>query len=243
MTTLAHGYVQAYPGRFVGRTANDPAAGRAPDLSLSPSERATIIATMLIHELSDEELVARFRDAARDEREECINELFRRNYSRVARWCLRFASDRDGALDLAQEVFARAYQNMDSFQGQSKFSSWLFTIARNHCLNVIRANARQATELKAEVEDDFLVEIADPGEGPDANLDRESTARHVKQLLTSALDETERVVFTLHYGDELPLDSITQMLGLDNASGAKAFIVSSKRKLARLISQRRVQRP
>ena len=215
-----------------GRTSN-PAASRP----------AAIIGTMQLAELSDEDLVARFREATRDEREDCINELFRRNYSRVSRWCLRFASDRDAALDLAQEVFARAYQNLDSFQGQSKFSSWLFTIARNHCLNTIRANARQATELKGEVEEDFLSTIVDPGENPEATLDRQSTARQVSQLLTSALDETERVVFTLHYGEDLPLDAITQVLGLENASGAKAFIVSAKRKLSRLISQRKVQRP
>ena len=243
MTTLAHECVQALPGRLFGHSTNDPAALTSPDGNLSPTERATIIGAMLLHELPDDDLVARFREAVREDREDCINELFRRNYPRVARWCLRFASDRDSALDLAQEVFARAYQNIGSFQGQSKFSSWLFTIVRNHCLNAIRANARQATELKAEVEDNFLSEIADSGDGPDANLDREATAREVSKLLTSALDETERVVFTLHYGEEVPLDSITQMLGLENASGAKAFIVSAKRKLTRLMSRRKVERP
>jgi hypothetical protein len=62
-------------------------------------------------------------------------------------------------------------------------------------------------------------------------------------VLNSALDDTEKIVFTLHYGDEMPLDSITRMLGLENASGAKAYIVSAKRKLARWISQKKVQRP
>ena len=52
-------------------------------------------------------------------------------------------------------------------------------------------------------------------------------------LLAETLDETEQAVFTLHYGDDLPLDRITRMLGLQNASGAKAYIVSAKRKLAR----------
>lgn len=211
----------------------------------APSSRThpAIIATMPLHELADEELVARFRASTAGEREPFVDELFRRNYARVARWCLRFAPDRDTALDMAQEVFTRAYQNLGSFQGESKFSSWLFTIARNHCLNAVRANRREATELRAEVEDEFLDEIPGSSEAPDANLDRESAGRQLSHLLTSALDDTERRVFTLHYGHDLSLDSITRMLGLENASGAKAYIVSAKRKLARWISQKKVQRP
>jgi RNA polymerase sigma factor (sigma-70 family) len=96
------------------------------------------------------------------ERAEFINELFRRNYALVARWCLRFASDRESAADLAQEVFAKAYQNFASFQGQSEFSTWLFSIARNHCLNFVKANARQATQLRAEGDEDLLGELRKP---------------------------------------------------------------------------------
>ena len=59
----------------------------------------------------------------------------------------------------------------------------------------------------------------------------------VRELLNHALDETEKAVFTLHYAEELPLATITRMLGLENQSGAKAYIVSAKRKLARLAQQ------
>ena len=55
-------------------------------------------------------------------------------------------------------------------------------------------------------------------------------------------DEITRAVMdTLHYGEELPLNTITRLLGLDNASGAKAYIVSAKRKLARLVQRRGIQ--
>ena len=84
-----------------------------------------IIGQMPLDHLSDEELSLRFRGSAADssEGELCINELFRRNYAKVARWCLRFTSDRETAADLSQEIFAKAYQNLTSFQGQSKFST------------------------------------------------------------------------------------------------------------------------
>jgi RNA polymerase sigma-70 factor, ECF subfamily len=194
------------------------------------------------HDLSDQELEVRYRGAATSaEREPYIDELFRRNYARVARWCLRFTTDRETAADLSQEVFTRAYQNLASFQGQSKFSTWLFSIARNHCLNVVQANTRQATELKADVEEDFLAGIPDERETPYTALERAATGEMVSEMLNQGLDETEKMVFTLHYGDDVPLDTITRLLNLQNASGAKAYIVSAKRKLARLVQQRRVR--
>jgi RNA polymerase sigma-70 factor, ECF subfamily len=201
-----------------------------------------IIKGMPLDHLADEELASRYRDAANPaEREQYIDELFRRNYSRVARWCLRFTADRETAADLSQEIFAKAYQNLKSFQGQSKFSTWLFSIARNHCLNAVQANTRQATELKADVEEDFLTGIPDIREDPYTALERASTTKVVSEILNQGLDETEKMVFTLHYGDDVPLDTISRLLNLENASGAKAYVVSAKRKLARLVQQRRAR--
>lgn len=202
------------------------------------SRCVAIISEMPLEELADEELARRYRDASNSrEGDLFINELFRRNFTRVARWCFRFTDDRETAADLSQEILTKAYQNLNSFQGQSKFSTWLFVIARNHCLNAVRANARQATELKADVDEEFLAEIPDDRATAYTALERESSAKLVSELLNQGLDETEKVVFTLHYGEDLPLDAITRLLGLENRSGAKAFIVSAKRKLARLVQQ------
>jgi|SRR5450755_3299274 len=197
---------------------------------------------MSLDKFTDEDLASSYRktpDPA--EREPFIDELFRRHYARVARWCLRFSPDRETAADLAQEVFSKVYQNLGSFQGQSKFSTWLFSIARNHCLNVMQANGRQASELKADVEEGFLTQIPYEGETPYTALERAEAGELVTEILDKSLDSTEKAVFTLHYGDEVPLDTITRLLDLENASGAKAFIVSAKRKLAKLVQQRRAR--
>jgi len=197
-----------------------------------------IIEPMSLEQLLDEELVSRSRSTTEaGEREQYINELFRRNYARVARWCLRFTADRESAADLAQEIFAKAYQKLSSYQGQSKFSTWLFVIARNHCLNAVRANTRQATELAADDGEEILLGIADKSPNPHSALEQTASAELVRKLLSEALDETEKMVFTLHYGEDVPLDAITRLLRLENQSGAKAYIVSAKRKLARLVQQ------
>src|SRR5882757_1205588 len=204
----------------------------------APEKPVAIIGAMSLEQLPDEELVAQYRSTAEvRKRELCVDELFRRNYSRVARWCLRFTADRESAADLSQEIFAKAYQNLSSFQGQSKFSTWLFVIARNHCLNAVRANARQATELKADDGEQILAGIADNSPNPHSLMEQTASAHLVRKLLSEALDDTEKMVFTLHYAEEVPLDAITRLLQLENQSGAKAYIVSAKRKLARHVQQ------
>jgi RNA polymerase sigma-70 factor (ECF subfamily) len=197
-----------------------------------------IIRDMSLEQLQDEELAAKCRAAADiSERDLYVNELFRRNYAKVARWCLRFTDDRETAADLAQEIFTKAYRNIQSFQAQAKFSTWLFSIARNHCLNAARANAKQATALSAHVDEEFISEIPSTGLSPYSMMEQKSSAKLVRELLNEALDEREKAVFTLHYGEELPLDSITRLLQLENQSGAKAYIVSAKRKLSRVVDR------
>jgi len=204
----------------------------------SARQSGDIIQSMSADQLSDEDLIVRYRSSDSDDvrqRDQAINELFRRNYSKVARWCLRFAEDRETAADLAQEILARVHQNLDDFQGDSRFSTWLFTIARNHCLNFLRTNSRQATALRANVEENFFEALPDFRSGPYEVAEREALAQEIRGLLNEALDETEKTVFTLHYGEDVPLESITRLLGLRNQSGAKAYVVSARRKLSRLV--------
>src|SRR6516165_1335856 len=91
--------------------------------------------------LSDEELVDRYRTHANVQRDEFLNELFERHRTRVAAWCYRMTGDVDAATDLAQEVFLKAFQNLESFRGQSKFTTWLYSIARNHCMDALKSLA------------------------------------------------------------------------------------------------------
>ena len=160
-----------------------------------------------------------------------VNQLFERHYSQVACWCLRATGDKELAADLAQEIFARAHRNLKSFQGQSKFSTWLYAIARNQFLNAMKARSIRRIEEGEEA----LAEL--PGDDSSAAHERESSGKLVQQLLNEALDETEKKVFTLHYGDELTLSAITRLLGLTSVSGAKAYIVSAKRKLNRCLQR------
>jgi len=146
----------------------------------------------------------------------------------VAKWCYRFTGEQESAADLAQEVFLKAHRHLESFQGTSRFSTWLYAITRNEWLNRLQTKAPPTVDAEEE-----LIDVPTLEPGPDDIAAQKSRASRLHQFLASTLDEMERTVFTLHYGDDVPLDSITRTLGLANASGAKAYIVSARRKLAR----------
>lgn len=178
---------------------------------------------------SDEALVIEYRQCSAPEaRRALADELFSRHYQTVARWCYRFTGDQELAADLAQEVFLKAHRHLDSFQGSSRFTTWLYSISRNEFLNHLQR--RGAVSIDSE---DVLIDVPTLEPGPEEIATDRSRAHRLHDLLESTLDETERTVFTLHYGDDMPLNNITQALNLTNASGAKAYIVSARRKLAR----------
>jgi len=186
-------------------------------------------------ELSDEELLAEVRGRTGDDRDALVNELFARHYERVARWCLRLTGDRDSGADLAQDVFLKAYRHLDSFKAASKFSTWLYSIVRNESFSRLQ-RAGPPTDS-----DEVLAEVAALDPGPDEVAGRTERTQRVRNFLAATLDRLERTVFVLHYGEDMPLDAITRLLQLENTSGAKAYIVSARRKLARATQRLRAR--
>lgn len=190
--------------------------------------------------LPDEELIARYQAQCGSSEADCyLDELFQRYRGKVGLWCLRLAGDREAAADLAQEVFLKAFRALASFRGDAKFSTWLYTIARNHCFNEIKS---RATAPEAPV-DPALFDVADDAPDPLAQLESASSAQMLREWIASSLTEVETQVITLHYVEEIPLEKVTRLLNLVNASGAKAYIVSAKRKLTRAAELWRARSP
>lgn len=192
------------------------------------------MASSKLNDLRDEELLELSLPGAGDSQaEQCWEILFERHRRKVALWCLRFAQDREEAADLAQEVFARAWRRRESFQGGSLFTTWLFTVCRNHCLNHVKARqARPAAEAL-----DELPALAGPGSDPGQEIDAARRRALAQEWMQRRLDERERLAMTLHYAQELPVDTVTRLMGLTNASGAKALLVSARRKLQAAVQE------
>jgi RNA polymerase sigma-70 factor (ECF subfamily) len=185
-----------------------------------------------MEDFTDEELVDRHRVARGQEADGALNQLFERHLTRVAGWCHRMTGDVDVATDLAQEVFLKAFQNLESFRGQSKFTTWLYAIARNHCMDMLKSRA----DAPVAAGESGLDGIEDARAGELLpSLERREAEQLVRRLMRESLDETEAKVMALHFAHEIPMDAVTRMLNLTNASGAKAYVVSARRKLVRAL--------
>ena len=179
--------------------------------------------------LTDEELIAAHRDGWGPSRDEAVEELFHRYQTRMVRWCYRFTRDRESGLDLAQEIFMRAFRNLDRYRGECRFSTWLYVIARNLCMSALQKRAVEpvwtAKAITADLPDAAARNIH-------AAVETEQARSRRWRFILDTLDQTEAKVMMMHYGEELPLNIVSRMLGLTNKSGAKAYIVSAKRKLS-----------
>ena len=180
-------------------------------------------------EYTDESLMFLLRNAVdRHTVNELFSELFRRHRLRVRNWCGQFTRQHDAVPDLVQEVFMRAFRRLDTYQGNSRFSTWLYVITRNHCLNVIKKRTSEPSEESKAITSDF------PGaDGRDIHeaLEKDQFFREMWSLIHATLTPTEVRVMSLHFGHGLPIATVTRELMLSNPSGAKAYIVSARRKL------------
>jgi RNA polymerase sigma-70 factor (ECF subfamily) len=184
--------------------------------------------------LSDEDLVAVYRQNwGSRAREDAAAELFLRHQARISRWCCRFTRDRESASDLAQEILLRAFRNLDSYRGECRFSTWLYVIARNLCMSAIQKRSSEpvwvAKTTSLDFPDTATVDVH-------TAFETEQTRRRSWRFILDTLDETEARVMMLHYGQEMPLNAVSRKLGLTNKSGAKAYIVSARRKLTAAMS-------
>lgn len=184
-----------------------------------------------LSELDDARLIARARVGG-DEAERCLDVLYRRYYPKVSGWCLRICGDRDRAADLAQEVFVRVHDRLDSFRAESRFSTWLYSVTRSVAINRGISERRRHTE-SLDLESQYERTLVDPT--PDA-LDKAETRQIVarfRQAMERDLKPLEIKVLYLHHVHGMTLDGITSTLKLENKSGAKAYLVAAKRKLTR----------
>lgn len=189
---------------------------------------------------SDETLMFLLRSAIdRKTVDVLFDEIFRRYHSRVSAWCLRLIRDREQALDLTQEVFLRAFRRMHTYRGDSRFSTWLFAITRNHCLNSLKKRNTEPAETGEIMPDELW---GSDGMEIHTAIERRQSFLKMWNLIEATLSPMEARVMALHYGHELPLAVITRELLLSNPSGAKAYIVNARRKLNAMLGKNESRR-
>jgi len=89
-------------------------------------------------ELTDEQLILACREAEPDQARALVGELAQRHFQRVCGFVFSLTGDRTVAHDLTQEAFVRVFKHRERYQQVARFTTWLYTIARNLALNEVR---------------------------------------------------------------------------------------------------------
>ncbi len=145
----------------------------------------------------------------------------------VMNFVFRSLRDEIEAEDLAQMVFLQAYKSRARYRQTAKFSTWLFTIARNLCLNEIRRRSRHPAEsieeAHAEHEDQPRQQFEDKSQiAPPENLLHGELAQKIEEAI-AGLPENQRTAILLCRQDELSYEEIAEVLGC-SLSATKSLI-------------------
>lgn len=172
-------------------------------------------------ERTDEELAA---EAAREGSDgPAFVALVERFRDRVWRICFRLLSNEQDANDAAQEVFLRLFLHRKSFEGRSKYSTWVHGIAVRACLTIRRGRSRR--QKREVLGPDDVWEHNQPGkEGSEAGLKLDL----LKMLDT--LDDEDRAILLLKYAEGHEYDELAQIFEL-SPSALKMRVSRAREKL------------
>ncbi len=155
-----------------------------------------------------------------------INKYKNQLYSTV----LRMTKNPQDAQDLVQEAFIKVYHQLDKYDQKGSFSSWLYRVTINHCLDEFRKKrySFEHVELREEsrIENDHHPEIV---------FLKKEKSRQLERLIAT-LPEDERMIILLKYANERSYEEISELLGLP-LSTVRNKLHRAKKKMRQLVKE------
>lgn len=154
------------------------------------------------------------RCLAGDER--AYRDLVERFERPVFSLALRMVRRVEDAEDLTQETFVRMFRALDRYDPTRPFPAWLFTIATRLCIDHLRRKRLapiSLTQVGPEDDEEYTIEVADPGLGPELTTSHAEEERRTRDLIDS-LPPHYRIVVLLRHQQDLSYDEIAEALHL-----------------------------
>lgn len=196
---LAHTLGQPWSSPVTARAYDD--AGKRPELSI---EGEQIIA-------------ARRREPG------AFEALIRRHQGPLYNFCLRMLGQTEDAADVAQETFVQLYSHLGRLDEREPISPWLFRVARNRCIDLLRRRRTIPLGLGEDASDNLArIEPADEEPLPDELAERADLQRLLESAI-SALPPAYAEVVSLRYAGERSFAEIAQILDCDEGTARVRF--------------------
>jgi len=172
--------------------------------------------------LTDEQLAAESqREGSDGPAFHCLVERFQ---GKVWQICYRLMGNAEDANDAAQEVFIRLFFQRKSFEGRSKYSTWVHGVALRTCLMMRRTRGRR--HRHESTADEPIVSATTPSEASNASLSLD-----LVQML-DILDEEDRAMLILKHAESYSYDDLAEMFGV-SVSACKMRLSRAREKLKR----------
>ena len=170
-------------------------------------------------------------DDARQGDQEAFAQLVRLYEKRVYALALRMCKNPDDAAEAAQEAFLAAWQGLRFFRGESSFSTWLYRLASNACVDLLRREGKHRSAAGPSFNDEELnIDVPDAAPSPQEAVEQRELRRQIEAGL-QALSPDHRQVLLLREMHQLSYDEIAEALSLD--VGTVKSRISRGRKLLR----------
>lgn len=156
------------------------------------------------------ELIARFQSGDK----EVFSILFEANQRSVLTLALQLVRREDAALDVAQEVFLRAYEELANWRGEARLNTWLFRTTVNAAMERLRAEKKHHRII------DAVDQAKEPSLSPETIALQNELYSAVNQAVAD-LPPRQRTIITLKHQNSLKLNEIAELLGITEG-GAKA---------------------
>ena len=165
--------------------------------------------------MSEEKREQQLVSAARQGDMEAFEALIHRYEKRVFALTVRMCGNPEDAAEAAQEAFLAAWQGLAFFRGDSSFSTWLYRLASNACVDLLRREGRHRAAAGPSLDDEELnLDVPDGALSPQEAAERQELREEIERGL-AALSPEHREVLILREIHQLRYDEIAQALDLD----------------------------
>ncbi|MCL6296499.1 RNA polymerase sigma factor [Jejuia spongiicola] len=146
---------------------------------------------------------------------------------------LRMLKNREEAEEVSQDTFIKTYKSLHKFKGDSKFSTWIYRVAYNTCLDRLKKNKKHFNDVAI---DEFAEHQIKTIDNALDKMEQEEHNQAIKDCLT-LLPNDDSFLLTLYYFEERSLEEISKIIGI-KANNVKVKIFRSRKKLATILKHR-----